>query len=344
MRAAVWTGYNKIEIQEVPDPQITENEVLVKVMAAGLCATDIEVYSGAFIYGKPPHILGHEIAGEVAALGRGVRDWKKRDRVVIETSVGCGKCGPCRSGQRHLCHNMTEIGYTPHNGGFAQYVKAPAENLVLLPGTVSWDEAGIIESVVCPVGSLMRLGIHFGETVLVYGVGPAGIAFIQGARTMGAGKIIAVARSQDRLERTRQFGASVLVNSAVKDVKTRILEETNGIGADLVCEAAGSAETIATAFDTVRRAGRIILYGIPPQKQVIPLPTINIITNQLEVYGTVGNVNVWEPLLQLVSEGRIDLKNMVSHVLPLSKIREGYAMMQDSLAKPIKVVIHPWDD
>jgi L-iditol 2-dehydrogenase len=344
VRAAVWIDYNKIEVREVADPQITEHEVLVKVMAAGLCATDIEVYTGAFIYGKPPHILGHEIAGEVTAVGAAVRNWRPGDRVVIETSVGCGQCGPCRNGQRHLCYHMTEIGYTPHNGGFAQYVKAPAENLFRIPDNIGWDEAGIVESIVCPVGALMRLGVRFGETVLVYGVGPAGIAFIQGARAMGAGKIIAVARSQDRLERAGRFGAAVLINSAAEELKARVLEETGGIGAGLVCEAAGSAETIAASFDTVCRGGRIILYGIPSQREAVSMPVIDIITRQLEVYGTVGNVNVWEPLLKLVSNGRINLKNMVSHVLPLIKIQEGYAMMRNPAVKPIKVVVHPWDD
>jgi L-iditol 2-dehydrogenase len=341
MLAAVWTDYGKIEVKQVPDPTIEKNEVLVKVMAAGLCATDIEVYTGAFSYGKPPHILGHEIAGEIAAVGSAVRGCREGDRVVIETSVGCGHCGPCRSGQRHLCHNLTEIGFTPHNGGFAQYVKAPAENLVPLPGNISWDEASIVESVVCPVGALMRLGIHFGETVLVFGVGAAGIAFIQGARAMGAGKIIAVARNTHRLERARKFGASVVINSSSQDLRAQIMEETGAIGADLICEAAGSPETIAAAFNTVRRAGRIIFYGIPPEKQTIPMPLINIITNQLELYGTVGNVNVWEPLLKLVSNGEINLKDMVTHVLPLTKIQEGYAMMQDDKVKPIKVVVHP---
>jgi threonine dehydrogenase-like Zn-dependent dehydrogenase len=248
------------------------------------------------------------------------------------------------NGNRHLCYTLTEIGFTPHNGGYAQYVKAPGANLIPIPDAVSYDEAGIIESVVCPMGALMRLGITFGETVVVYGVGPAGISFIQGARVMGAGKIMVVARNEQRLERTRPFGAHVLINAATENIRERILEETGGAGADLVCEAAGSPDTIASAFATVRRAGRIILYGIPPQEALVPMPVIPIITNQLEVYGTVGNPAVWEPLLQLVSRGQVNLKDMVSGVLPLSQINEAFKMLRDAKNKPIKLVLHPWDD
>jgi L-iditol 2-dehydrogenase len=343
MLAAVWTDYGKIELQDVPVPEIAVHEVLLKVQAAGVCATDLEVYTGQFKYGRPPHILGHEIAGEVVKAGPRAGQWKPGDRVVVETSIGCGTCKACQSGNRHLCSTMTEIGFSPHNGGYAQYVKAPGANLFRIPDNVGYDEAGIIESVVCPVGALMRLGVGLGETTAVYGVGPAGIAFIQGARAMGAGKIIAIARHEDRLKRARPFGAEVLINSAKEDVRQRILEETGGAGADLVCEAAGSEDTIAAAFGTVRRAGRIILYGIPPEDRRIPMPVISIITNQLEVYGTVGNPHVWEPLLQLVSAGRINLKDMVSRVLPLSRINEAFGMLRDRENKPIKIVVHPWD-
>ncbi len=218
MKAAVWTGINQIEIQEVPVPEPGPGEVLVKVRSAGVCRTDLEVVAGKFNYGRPPHILGHEIAGEVAALGKGAARRRVGERVVVETSIGCGECPECRRGDRHLCGRMEEIGSAPHQGGYAQYVKAPEGNLVLIPENVSFDEAGIVESVVCPVGGLMRFGVRFGETVLVYGVGPAGAAFIQGAKAMGAGKVIAVARNRERLERAGKMGADLLICSETENV------------------------------------------------------------------------------------------------------------------------------
>lgn len=344
MKAAVWTDYHKVELQEVPVPEISSNEVLVKVHSAGVCATDLEVITGRFSYGKPPHILGHEIAGEIAAVGAAIKTRKVGERVVIETSIGCGTCRECKNGNRHLCSRMEEIGTAPHQGGYAQYVKAPEDNLILIPDNVSYDEAGIVESVVCPVGGLMRLGVHFGETVLVYGVGPAGIAFIQGAKAMGAGKVIAVARNDERLRRAKKFGADLLINSKKEDVKEKVMEFTGGKGADLVCEAAGSGATTKSAFECVKRAGRIMLYGIPNEDQANEFSSLDIIMNQLEVYGVLGNPHVWEPLLALVSSGRINLKDMVDDTLPLSEINKAFERMEDPVKKPIKIVVHPWEE
>ncbi len=341
MKAAVWTDYNKIEIQEVPVPEIGPGEALVKVHSAGVCATDLEVVAGRFQYGRPPHILGHEIAGEIVELGGAAASRRIGERVVIETSIGCGVCRECRSGNRHLCGKMEEIGTAPHQGGYAQYVKAPAENLIPIPDNVSYDEAGIVESVVCPVGGLMSHGVRFGETVLVYGVGPAGIAFIQGAKAMGAGKVIAVARNRQRLERAGKFGADLLINSREEDVREKVLEYTGGKGADLVCEAAGSGATTRSAFDCVKRAGRVMLYGLPTEEQAREFSSLDIIMNQLEVYGVLGNPHVWEPLLALVSAGRINLKDMVDAAMPLNRLEQAFALMQDPVKKPIKIVVHP---
>ena len=344
MKAAVWTGENKIEFKEVPVPQPGAGEVLVKVRSAGVCRTDLEVISGKFKYGRPPHILGHEIAGEVAAVGEGVKRRKIGERVVIETSVGCGACPECRRGDRHLCKNMEEIGTAPHQGGYAQYVKAPEDNLVIIPDNVGFDEAGIVESVVCPVGGLMRIGVRFGETALVYGVGPAGIAFIQGAKAMGAGRVIAVARNQERLERAGKMGADILICSQTENVFEKVMEYTDGRGADLVCEAAGSGATTRSAFECAKRAGRIMLYGLPPQEQAREFTSLDIIMRQLEVYGVLGNPHVWEPLLGLVSQGRINLLDMVDAALPLCELQEAFKLMDDPVRKPMKIVVHPWDE
>lgn len=341
MKAAVWTEYGKIELQDVPRPVPGPGEVLLQVKAAGLCITDLHVYTGQFAYGAPPHILGHEFSGVVCELGPGVNPALLQQRVVAETSIGCGTCRFCLSGQRHLCPSMTEIGFTPNNGAYAEFMKVPAANLVCLPENVSFEEGAIIESVVCPVGSLMRNGVRFGETVAVFGVGPAGLAYIQGAKAMGAGKVIAIARNTQRLERAGHFGADVLINTQEQDVLQAILHETRGYGADLVCEAAGVPETIGQALRIARRAGRVILYGIPADADRIDFPVTHIITNQLEVHGTVGDVAVWEPLLEMVSSGRINLQDMITHRLPLQRIQEGFAILQSKQANPIKVVVLP---
>ena len=341
MKAAVWTDYGRIELKDVQMPKAGPGEALIRVMSAGVCVTDLHVYTGRFRYGAPPHILGHEIAGEIAALGENPGEWTTGDRVVVETSIGCGKCRFCRAGRRDQCPDMTEIGTAPHNGAYAQYLVAPAANLFRIPDNVSFDEAGILESVICPMGGLYRLGVGFDETVAVFGVGPAGIAFIQGARAMGAGRIIAVARNDERLARARSFGATETINAAREDAVARILAQTGG-GADLVCEAAGVPSTIEAATACARRFGRVILYGLPGETEVIPYPVKDIILKQLAVHGACNNPDVWAPLLNMVSAGRINLKDMVTHSYPLDGINDAFAAMEDRGQGVLKAVVHPW--
>lgn len=342
MKAAVWSDYGKIEIKDVPIPEIGEDEVLLRVRAAGVCITDLHVYTGQFIYGRPPHILGHEICAEIVTMGSRVTGFKPGQRVVVETSIGCGKCVYCKSGQRHLCESMTEIGFTPNNGGYAQFLKAPANNLFAVPDALSDEEAAILESVVCPAGALMRWGVRFGETVVVYGVGPAGLAFIQTARALGAGRIIAVARNRRRLERSLRFGADEIISSTEENVAGRIRELTGGEGPGLICEATGAPEIIEEIFDIARKGGRIICYGLPPDSADIRFPVSTMIMKQLEVYGAVGNPMVWEPLMQLIASGRINLKDMVTHKFPLEHIEDAFQLLADKDEDPIKAVVYPW--
>ncbi|MDR1447125.1 MAG: zinc-binding dehydrogenase, partial [Treponema sp.] len=175
----------------------------------------------------------------------------------------------------------------------------------------------------------------------VYGVGPAGLAFIQGAKALGAGKVIAIARNAERLGRAEHFGADILINSAEENVIEKVRVETGGIGADIVCEAAGAAETINQCFDIVRKAGRIYLYGLPGDREAIQFPVMNINLNQLEIYGAVGEPRVWKPLLTLIASGRINVKDMVTHRFPLADISRGFEIMRDKKENPIKIVLHP---
>lgn len=339
MRAAVWTELNKIEVMDVERPSLGPNEVQIKVHATGMCITDLHVYTGQFAYGKPPHVLGHEIAGEICEVANPEHGYLLGTRVTVETSVGCGTCGFCRSGRPNLCPDMTEIGFTPHQGGYAEYVNVPVGNIVEIPDNVSYEEAGIIESIVCPMGALIRNQINFGETVAVFGVGPAGLAFIQGAKLLGAGKVIAIGRSDFPLQRAKNFGADILINTKTEDAEQRILAETAGMSVDLVCEAAGVPETIEKSFDIVRKAGRVILYGIPGDHDEIAFPVTKIVTNQLEVHGAVGEPTVWRPLLDMVADGRFDVKSMITHRVGLEDINQGFEILKTKKDYPVKVVV-----
>lgn len=343
MKAAVWTDYGKMEVQDVPTPVINENEVLLKVRAAGVCKTDLHVYTGQFAYGKPPHILGHEICGEVAEIGAAVKGVSVGQRVLVETSIGCGVCAACKRGDRHLCATREEIGTAPHTGGYAQYVKAPAQNIVPLPDAVTDEEAAIFESAMCPSGGLMRIGVRMGETVVVYGVGPAGLSFLQVAKALGAGRVIVVGRNKRRLEKALHFGADVIVCSAEESVPERIAELTDGCGAGLVCDTTGAPRIIEEAVEVAANGGRVILYGLPAETANVAFPVKTIIMKQLTVHGVENNPYVWEPLTHLVASGRVNLKDMVTHTFPLDRIEDAFALLEDPNEDPIKIVVYPWN-
>lgn len=342
MKAAVWTDYGKIEIKEVPVPKIGKDDVLLKVIKAGVCVTDLHVYKGMFKYGYPPHILGHEMVGEVVKTGSDAAYVKIGTRVVVETSVGCGHCEFCAGGERHLCKKMTEIGFTPNNGAYAQYVKVPVQNIIEVPDGVSDNAAAILESVVCPAGALYRWGVKLGAPVAVFGVGPAGIAFIQAAKAMGAGCVIAVARNEERLKKCLDFGADKVICSSKEDVGERLLAYTDGIGPELICEATGAPEMIEQVFGLARKGGRIVLYGLPSDSAKIEMPVSDIIMKQLEIYGAVGNPSVWKPLLKMIESGRMNLDAMVTHEFGLDDIGRAMDMLENKRENPIKIVVNPW--
>ena len=339
MKAAVWTDINKIEIQDVPTPTPKEGEVLVKVKAAGVCATDVHIITGGFAHATPPHILGHEIAGEVAELGDRVTDAKVGDRVIINTVISCGKCVWCKSGRNEMCPSGSEIGYNPHNGGYAEYVVVPESCLVKIPDSISFKEGAIIESAVCPAGSVLRYGIEMGSTVFIQGGGPAGIAYIQLAKACGAAKVIASARGKERIDYAREFGADVVIDALNEDVLSRVLEETDGVGARYSIDAAGTVSSIDLSVKACANGGDILYYGIPGKDDVINFPVTDIILKHLNLHGCCGNYLSWEPFVNMIAGRRFNIKDMVTHEFSLEDLPKAVDLIRNKDRSLIKSVI-----
>ncbi len=342
MKAVIWKGLNHVEYADVPEPVCKPGWVKIKVQAVGLCATEAHMIAGKFYGGEPPHILGHEVCGDIVDLGEGCSPALLGKRVVVETYVGCGKCIYCRSGRKQLCA-AGEIGYPPYPGGHAQFVCVPEGCVHEIPDAVSYDEGGILEAVACPYGAVLSAGLKMGQTVLVQGAGVAGLSFIQAAKAAGAGKVMCVVRREEKAAQARHFGADVVINVRNEDLKTRVLEETNGLGADLSIEAAGAPSTVAAAIDCCAAGGHVLLYGIPDKDAKIDLPVTDLILRQITICGYTGNEFGWDPLIAMVADGRMNVKDMVTHRLPLSKFEEGLAILENKPQDLIKVVMHPWE-
>lgn len=343
MKAVVWKSYNQLVYSNVQEPQCTDDSVKIKVMSAGVCATDVHVISGNFDNGKPPHILGHEICGEIVEIGKNVQSVQAGDRVVVETAVGCGQCVYCRTGNKHLCINGGEIGFPPFAGGYAQYVAAPENCVRRIPETISNDAGAILEAVACPAGAVYRIGLKPDDTVLIQGAGIAGLSFVQTARAFGAKKVIVAARNETRLDFARKFGADITINTKKENLSERVQEETGGRGADLSIEAAGAPATIEQAIKLVKKNGKVILYGIPDDTAEVSFPVKEMIMNQITAYGVTNNELVWEPLIDLVAAGRIQVNEMVTHCFPLRELDEAVELLKRHPDDLIKAVVHPWE-
>ncbi len=344
MKAVIWEGVHKLRYDEnVPEPICKEDWVVIRVMSAGVCATDTHIISGRFNNGEPPHILGHEICGVISETGSNVAKWKPGDRVVVETAIGCGGCIHCLTANKHLCDQGGEVGYPPYQGGYAQFVTAPASCIHKIPDNMSFDEGGILEAMVCPFGSLYRLGMRLNETVLIQGTGIAGLSFIQTVKCFTPAKVIAAARNPVRLAQAKRFGADVVVNTEKEDLAQRVMEETQGKGVSLSIDAAGAETTIENAVKLTAKGGRCLLYGLPADSAQIQFPVKEIIMNQVTVIGVTNNELAWDPMIEMVSAGKINVKDMITHRFPLNRLEEAVDLVMERPDSLIKAVVHPWD-
>jgi len=339
MKAAVWDKIGHVSINEVPKPVADEGHVVVKVKAVGVCATDIHMISGHVKLATPPAILGHEIAGVIDEIGSGVHGWKKGDRVVIDTIISCGSCKACKSGRKELCSERMEIGYNPYDGGYAEYVRVPSQCLVHLPEEIPFRDAAILESVACPFGAVLRIGVKPGSTVLVQGAGPAGIAFLQAARLSGAGKVIMSARGKQRLEYAKHFGADEVIDAQNENVLERVMEITAGKGCDYVMDAAGTADSIALCFDAAAVGGELFYYGIPDAEAKISFPYMTMMMKQLRIHGLLEYCAGWDTLVSLVANGRINIRDMVTHTFSLEELPKAIELYNSKDRSLIKSVI-----
>lgn len=339
MKAAVWDAIGHVSVMDKLKPVADEGHVIVKVKAVGVCATDIHMITGKVALATPPHVLGHEIAGEVDEIGQGVTGWKKGDRVVIDTIISCGRCPACKGGRKELCSERMEIGYTPYDGGYAEYVRVPAQCLVHLPDSIPFRDAAIMESVACPFGAVLRIGVKPGSTVLVQGGGPAGIAFLQASKLSGAKKVIVSARGEQRLEFAKHFGADEVIDAKNENVLERVMELTDGQGCDYVMDAAGSIDSILLCFDACKIGGDILYYGIPDASAKIDFPFMKMMMKQLRLHGILEYCAGWDTLVSLVESGRINIHDMVTHTFKLDELPKAIELYENKDRNLIKAVI-----
>lgn len=345
MKAAVLEALEKIVVQEVPRPQMDDNSVLLKVKSCAVCGSDIRIFHHGNDRVIPPQILGHEISGEVVEVGKNVSKFKVGDRVAVGADVPCGECVFCEAGIGNNCQINYAMGYQ-FPGGFAEYVLlnrtvvnyGPVHKI---PDHVSFDEAALAEPLGCVLNALELSQIKLGDTVVVIGAGPIGCMIIEVARKMGASKIIVVQRSRPRLEMAKKFGADVYICSSEVDGVQRVLEETKGLGADVVITANPSPEAQIDAIKMAKNRARVNFFGgLPKSKSLVTIDTNIIHYKELFVHGAHGALPIHhQKALELIGSGSINIKNYISHNFKLDDILEAFAAAEGHSG--MRVIVNP---
>jgi L-gulonate 5-dehydrogenase len=308
MKAAVFDSPFALSLFDKAAPEPGPGEALVEVSAAGLCAGDLYIYLGKNPYVTYPRIGGHEIAGRVARLAADAKGPPPGTRVVVDPFIGCGHCYPCRIGKRNCCANLRIIG-VHREGGFAEYVAAPASQLHVVPDSVSDFEASFAEPVAIGVQACRRGAVESGDTVLVLGAGPIGLAIIEVARARG-GVCYVSDPNHDRLATAQSLGATALPSGDA--LSPAVLEATNGEGMPVVMEATGVAKVMEQTIDLVASGGRIVIVGLLAKGAGVTLPGLDLTRKEATILGSRASVDCFPEALRLLAGGHIHYAKMAT--------------------------------
>lgn len=320
-------------------PTIGPGELLVKVYASGICGSDVMEW---YRIKKAPRVLGHEITGEIAEVGEGIKKYKKGDRVFVSHHVPCNICYYCLNGYHTSCETLHNTNYDP--GGFAEYIRIPEINVesgvYLLPEKMSYEEGTFIEPLACVVRGQRLARIQPGKTVLVIGSGISGLIHINLARALGAGRIIATDITDYRLKAAEQFGADYVIN-AKDNVRERLLELNENRLADTVIVCAGALSASTGALTYVERGGTVLYFAVPEPEVMVPVPMNDLWRNEITLmtsYGA-GPLDL-DIAMQLLSSRRVDLNNMITHRLSFNEGGMGFQLVAEA-NESIKVILEP---
>jgi len=344
MKAAFLHRPGEIRIEEVERPRVEKpDDVLIRVKAVGVCGSDVHYYErgriGTFVV-REPLILGHECSGEVVDVGPEVKNVKPGDRVAVEPGYPCRRCWYCKTGRYNMCLTMPFMGSPPTHGAYREYLTWPNDFVFPLPERVSYEEGAMVEPFAVGMQGAKRGGIKPGMSAAVIGSGPIGLATLQAAAAYGATTLIVTDLVDSRLELARKLGATHTVNAADTDAISAVKEITQGEGADVVLETAGTVKTARQAQEMVRRGGVLVLVGMFAEQE-FPLWVMDIIFREYDVRGVFRYLNCFPPALALVGAGRADVKSLITHEFPLERVQEAIEFARDRKDVAIKVLVKP---
>jgi propanol-preferring alcohol dehydrogenase len=340
VKAAVFHGPDRpLVVEDVPTPTAGPGQVLIRVAGCGVCHTDLHyIDHGTPTFKKPPMILGHEISGVVEDAGDGVTNLKKGDRVLAAAVTSCGTCAACREGRENVCERGEMLGNNI-DGGFAEYVVAPAKDTFALPEEIPLVEGSIIaDAITTPYHAVVNRGrVRPGDAVAVFGCGGIGVNVVQVAAALGA-RVVAVDVSPFKLEWAQKLGAAAVVNPSEVERVDKALRKATGGGADVAFEAVGKPVTQEQALGSLKTGGRAVFVGYSPD--TMTLNSGRVMFRELEVVGSLGCRPVDYPrVIELVRQGRIKVNELVTHRFGLDRIGEALDTLRSGAA--LRVVVTP---
>jgi L-iditol 2-dehydrogenase len=334
-----------LRLESLSEPEATPGDLVIRVLACGTCGTDVKIFRFGHQHISLPRVMGHEVAGEVVAVGAGLDDWKVGDRVQVIAAIPDDTCCQCRRGYQTVCEGLESIGYQ-YDGGFAELMRVPAKVLAVdgvnrIPEGISAAEAAVTEPLACVLNGQELARVGEGDSVVVVGAGPIGCLHVRLARARGARCVIVIDVNPARLELASRVQPDSLVDASSQDPIAAVLDQTDGRGADVVITAAAAKVAQEQALSMAIPRGRISLFGGLPKDDAVIRSDSNLIHyRELSVVGAYGSTPRHNrQALELIASGQVPVKDLITHRLPLDRVSEALDIV--ARGDGIKVVIEP---
>lgn len=336
MKAIQITEPGKITIVERPMPEIKENQVLVKVKAAGICGSDVHIYHGKNAFATYPRVVGHEFVGEIMEIGSQVNNVQVGDRVAVDPVVACGHCYPCRIGRHNVCKTLNVLG-VHRDGGYQEYIAVTGTSAHKLPDHISWEMAAMIEPYSIAAQVIDRGRLTADDTVLICGAGPIGLLILQAVKMVGA-RVAIMDVVQTRLDWATEMGADFVINAKTSDLAKEMMAFTNNEGANLIFEATGNIGVLETCIHSVASAaGRVVVLGF--STEAVKIPQVDIMSRELEIIGTRLNKHKFPEVIRWFDQGLVQPKKILTHTFHFSDVQKAFELNDTSPQDVCKIVL-----
>lgn len=352
MKAALWYGKNDVRVEEVEDPKVVKGSVKIKVKWCGICGSDLHEYLGGPIFipvGQPhplsgntaPVVLGHEFSGEVVEIGEGVTKFNVGDRVAVEPIVACGKCAACREGKYNLCSSLGFHGLCGSGGGFAEYTVFPEEFVHKIPDSMSYEQAALIEPMAVALHSIRMANFKTGDTAIVLGSGPIGLATIECLKAAGAKLVVVLQRKSIRQEYAKKAGADVVLDPNEVNIVEEVKKLTDGVGVDAAFETTGAKVGFNTGLDCLKFEGTMVVTSIWEGETSFN-PNV-LVFSEKKIVGTLAYRHEFPATIAQMSDGRIKAEGYITKRILLDDIvEEGFGALTGPEKKThVKILVTP---